>query len=180
MLFGYRIYWQKALADWSYSMCFLARTTQRAVISEPYRHRRWKIDPLQQCGSNKKLVIPTEPCQTVEKAEPHPKKGMLCIWWYCRGPTYYELLPLNETINSEKYCAQLDILKATIGLANRRGVVFHQDNARPHVSVNTLQKLKGFGWDILNHHLILLIWHLQITICFGRWKTHFVERISAI
>jgi len=33
----------------------------------------------------------------------------------------------------------------------RHGVVFHQDNAGQHVSVNMLQKLKGFGWDILNH-----------------------------
>ena len=63
---------------------------------------------------------------------------------------------MNKTINSEKYCAELDILKAAIeekrrDLANRHGVVVHQDNARPNVSVNTLQKLKGFGLDILSH-----------------------------
>ena len=63
---------------------------------------------------------------------------------------------MNETINSKKYWAQLYIFKASIEeirsrLANRHEVVFHQDNTRPHVSVNTLQKLKGFGWDILNH-----------------------------
>ena len=63
---------------------------------------------------------------------------------------------MNETVNLEKYCAQLNILKATIeekrpGLVNRHGVVFHHDNARMHVSVNMLQKFKGFGWDILNH-----------------------------
>ena len=60
------------------------------------------------------------------------------------------------TINSEKYCAQLDVLKNAIeekrpDWANNHGVVFQQDNVRPCVSVNTLQKLKGFGWDILNH-----------------------------
>jgi len=27
---------------------------------------------------------------------------------------YYELLPHNQTINSDKYCSQLDRLKATI------------------------------------------------------------------
>ena len=31
---------RKALADQSYSMCFIACTTQGPVISEPYRHRR--------------------------------------------------------------------------------------------------------------------------------------------
>ena len=58
--------------------------------------------------------LPSEPCQTVEKAGLHAKKAMLCIWWDCRGPIYYELLPMNDTINSEKYCVQLDILKAAI------------------------------------------------------------------
>jgi len=43
---------------------------------------------------------------------------------------YYELLQMNETINSEMYCAQVNILKAAIekkrpGLANRHRVVFY-------------------------------------------------------
>ena len=76
---------------------------------------------------------------------------------------------MNKTINSERYYAQRDILKAAIeetrpGLANRHGVVFLQDNTRPHVSVNKLQKLKEFDWDILNHPP----YSLDITICFGR------------
>ncbi|EZA55050.1 Histone-lysine N-methyltransferase SETMAR [Ooceraea biroi] len=36
-------------------------------------------------------------------------------------------------------------------LANRKDVVFHQDNARPHVSLTTRQKLLEFGWDVLPH-----------------------------
>jgi len=38
---------RKALADKSCSMCFLPCTTQEAVISEPYHHRRWEMDLLQ-------------------------------------------------------------------------------------------------------------------------------------
>jgi len=77
---------------------------------------------------------------------------------------------MNETINSEKYCAQFNILKATIeeklaGLANRHGLVFHQDKSRPHVSVNKFKKLKGLGWDIRNHppdspNILLLDYYL--------------------
>jgi len=60
-------------------------------------------------------------------------------------------------INSEKYCSQLDELKTAIEqkrpeIANRKGVVigtFHQDNARPHVSLITRQKLLELGWDVL-------------------------------
>ncbi|XP_055627591.1 uncharacterized protein LOC129769378 isoform X1 [Toxorhynchites rutilus septentrionalis] len=44
-----------------------------------------------------------------------------------------------NTLNYDLYCQQMDRLKLAIdqkrsGLANRRGVVFHQDNARPHNS----------------------------------------------
>lgn len=66
------------------------------------------------------------------------------------------MLPFNETINTIKYCSQLDSLKAAIDekrpeLANRHGVIFHQDNARPHVSLTTQQKLVKLGWDVLPH-----------------------------
>ncbi|GFT95597.1 mariner transposase [Trichonephila clavipes] len=53
---------------------------------------------------------------------------------------------VGQTLNSDLYCQQLDRLKLVTDqkppeLVNRRGVVFHQDNARPHTSVVTRQKL---------------------------------------
>jgi len=74
---------------------------------------------------------------------------MMCIWWDCKGIMYYELLPQNQRINSEKYCSQLDRLKAAIDekrleLSNCHGVVFHQD-ARLYDSLTTQQKLLQFG-----------------------------------
>ncbi|GFY34108.1 putative DD34D transposase [Trichonephila clavipes] len=55
--------------------------------------------------------------------------------------------------NSNLYCQQLDRLKLAIEqklteLANRTGVVLHQDNARPHTSVVTRQELR---WEVLMH-----------------------------
>jgi histone-lysine N-methyltransferase SETMAR len=90
------------------------------------------------------------------KAELHQKSVMLCIWWDWKGILYYDLLPRNQTINSNVYCSQLDRLKAAIDqkrpeLVNRKGVVFHHDNARPHVSLATGQKLMQLGWDVLPH-----------------------------
>ena len=36
-------------------------------------------------------------------------------------------------------------------LINRKGVLFHHDNARPHISLVTGQKLKELGWEASMH-----------------------------
>lgn len=98
----------------------------------------------------------SDPPLTTPKAGLHPKKVMLCIWWDWKGVLYYELLPPNQTIDSAVYCSQLERLKAAVeqkrpALANRKGIVFHHDNARPHVSLQTRQKFLEFGWEVITH-----------------------------
>ena len=61
----------------------------------------------------------------------------------------------NTTTNFEVYCNQLDklsdALKAKIPeLVNRKDVVFHQDNVRPHTSLITRQKLLQLERDVLS------------------------------
>ncbi|XP_078032684.1 histone-lysine N-methyltransferase SETMAR-like [Augochlora pura] len=73
-----------------------------------------------------------------------------------RRLTAKKLLPYGQTLNSDLYCQQLDRLKLAIGqkrpeLANRRGVVFHQDNARPHTALVNRQKIQELGWEVLMH-----------------------------
>ena len=97
-----------------------------------------------------------EPPPTTPKASLHPKKVMLYMWWDWKGVLYYELLLENQTINSNKYCSQLDQLKAALNekhpeLVNRKRIIFHQDNARLHVSLMTRQKLLQLGWELLIH-----------------------------
>lgn len=97
-----------------------------------------------------------ESSQTTPKAETHQKKVMLSIWWDYKRVLYFELLPRNTTIISDVYCQQLDKLNDSLKqkrpeLVNRRGVVFHQDNAKPHTSLKTRQKLQELGWDLLPH-----------------------------
>ena len=89
---------------------------------------------------------------TTAKAGLHPK-NMLCIWWDWKRLLYYELLG-NQMINPNKYCPQLDQIKAALDenhleLVNIKCIIFHQDNARPHVSLMTRQKLLQLGWETL-------------------------------
>ena len=99
---------------------------------------------------------PGEPPQTTSKADIHQKKVRLSLWWDYKGIVYFELLPLNRTINSSVYCQQLNKLNNSLQqkrpkMVNRRGFVFHHDNARPHTSLATRQKLLELGWDVLPH-----------------------------
>ncbi|CAK9834550.1 Mariner Mos1 transposase [Anthophora retusa] len=36
-------------------------------------------------------------------------------------------------------------------LANRKGIVFHHDNARPHTSLVTRTKLLELDWEVMSH-----------------------------
>ncbi|XP_033315868.1 histone-lysine N-methyltransferase SETMAR-like, partial [Bombus bifarius] len=52
----------------------------------------------------------------------------------------------GDTINSDKYCAQLEKLREALaekrpGLVNRNSVIFHHDNAKPHVAKSVTKKL---------------------------------------
>ncbi|XP_060023970.1 constitutive coactivator of peroxisome proliferator-activated receptor gamma isoform X3 [Lagenorhynchus albirostris] len=99
-----------------------------------------------------------EPPPTIPNASLQPKKVMLCVWWDWKEVLYYELLPENQTINSNRYCSQLNQLKAALDgkhpeLVNRKCIIFHQDDARPRVSLMTRQKLLQLGWEVLIHPL---------------------------
>ncbi|XP_029669357.1 histone-lysine N-methyltransferase SETMAR-like [Formica exsecta] len=97
-----------------------------------------------------------EGAEPVAKAGLHPMKVLLCVWWDRKGIIYFELLRRGETITADKYCEQLTRLAAAIRekrpiLANRKGVIFHHDNARPHVAQQTLRKLQELQGEILQH-----------------------------
>jgi hypothetical protein len=86
-------------------------------------------------------------CRPGKAPKPTPKKNLhskklnfLCLVGY--GRDYYELPGPNKTINTEVYCQQLDRVNECLKerrphLVNRKGVAFHQDSARPHVSKMT-------------------------------------------
>ena len=94
--------------------------------------------------------------QTTAKPGLTASKVMLSVWWDWKGIVYYEILEPGQTVDSVLYCQQLTRLQEAIQkkrpeLVNRKGVVFHHGNARPHTSLITHQKLTELGWEVLMH-----------------------------
>jgi len=86
----------------------------------------------------------------------HPMKIMLSIWWDMKGVVHWELLDRNLTITAEIYCQQLDRLNSALiqirpSLVNRKGVLLHHDNARPHIARLTIQKIGELGYEVMPH-----------------------------
>jgi len=78
------------------------------------------------------------------------KKIMLSVWWNTRGVIYWELLPNDATMTSDLYCQQLDrVAEKLQGKQNK--IYYLHDNARPHVSKFTRQKLLELRWTVLPH-----------------------------
>ena len=82
---------------------------------------------------------------------------MLCIWWNQKGVLYYELLKPGESINGECYRTQSVRLKRAIAekrteyATRHEAIIFHHDNARPHVAIPVKNYLESSGWKVLPH-----------------------------
>ena len=68
------------------------------------------------------------------------------VWWDFKDIVYFVLLSRNQTISLNVYCRQLmklhkEIKKKRPELGTRKGIIFRQDNTRPHTSLVTRKKL---------------------------------------
>ena len=123
------------------------------------------------------------PPPTTPKARSSPREGDVVYVVGLEGSPLLWASSRKPNDESNKYCSQLDQLKAALNkkhleLVNRKRIIFHQDNARPHVSLMTRQKLyslAGKFWFICHIHQTL---HLQISIYFGLYKILLREKIS--
>ena len=102
-------------------------------------------DKIKAMIENNRRRMTREITDSTSKADIHQKKDKLSVWWDFKGIVYFELLPRNQTIKSNVYCRQLmkldkEIKEKRPELATRKGVIFHQDNARPHTSLVTRKK----------------------------------------
>lgn len=75
---------------------------------------------------------------------------MVPVSWDYKKFLQFQLLPRNLTINLNVYVQQLSKLRNAIqeekqALANHEAVVFQLDNAKPHTSLGSRQKLLELG-----------------------------------
>ena len=94
--------------------------------------------------------------QSTSKANIRRKKIMLSVLWDYKCVVYFELLPRNQTIDSNVYGHQLSTLNEEIKrkrpeLANHKGVMFHHDYSRPVTFLLTRQKLIELNWKVMPH-----------------------------
>lgn len=80
---------------------------------------------------------------------------MASVFWDAKGVIMVDYLTKGETINSAYYCSLLRRLRETIkekrpGLL-RKKVLFHQDNARVHTSVESMAQIRDCGFELLPH-----------------------------
>ena len=118
---------------------------------------------------------------TTPKADFHPKKVMLCMWWDWKGVLYYELLLENQMINSNKHCSQLDQLKAVLyekclESVNREHIIFCEDNARPHISLITTQNCSA--WMGSSDSSTVFTRHCTFRCPFGLYKILLMEKFQ--
>jgi hypothetical protein len=94
---------------------------------------------------------------------------LLCVWFNYEGRIYYEFVPDARMTNADVYAQQLEKMYTVFArkypaLVNRRHVLLQQDNARPHTTKKTLQKIEEL--KLLNCYripLLVLILSYQTT-----------------
>ena len=90
------------------------------------------------------------------KANLHPGKVMMTVWWSMAGIIHYNFLQQGMSITSETYCDQLDMVNKKLTekkwtLMDKKGPILLHDNARPHVARLTKEKLNQLKYEVLPH-----------------------------
>ena len=90
--------------------------------------------------------------KALPKAKLAPKKVMVTVWWSAASLIHYSFLNPSEIITSEKFAQQINQMHRKLqclqlALVNRKGPILH-DDARPHITQPTLQKLNELGYVV--------------------------------
>ena len=100
------------------------------------------------------VVGPRRSSKALPKVKLAPKKLMVIALWSAARLTCYSFLNSGETITSEKYAHQIDVMHGKLQhlqLVNKKDPVLLRDSAEPHATRPTLQKLNELGYKVLPH-----------------------------
>ena len=80
----------------------------------------------------------------------------MTIWWFSVGLIHHSFIKLVETIAAKKYCREINemyqkLIRLQTALAKRKGPILLHVNARPQVSMITLQKLHTLNYAIFHY-----------------------------
>ncbi|GFR68201.1 histone-lysine N-methyltransferase SETMAR [Elysia marginata] len=77
---------------------------------------------------------------------------MLTVFWDSEGIVHKGFLKQGNTVNSERYISTLRKLSVRLKRVRpTKHAILHQDNARPHTSRQTLEKLHKMNFFVLPH-----------------------------
>ena len=94
--------------------------------------------------------------KALPKVKLAPEKVMVTVWWSAAHLSHYSFLNPGKTITSEKYAQQIDVMYQKLqclqpALVNKKGLIFLQNHAQPHIAQPMLQKLNELGYELLPH-----------------------------
>ena len=86
----------------------------------------------------------------------HQTKVMVSVCWSAACLIHFSFLNPDETTTSEKHAQKIDKLHWKLQclqpiLVNRMGPIFIHNNAQPHITQWSLQKLNELGCEVLPH-----------------------------
>ena len=131
--------------------------------------QQWTISQLD-WDVQRKVDFIQQPAQWLDREAPkyfpkpnsHQKKAMVTVQWSAANLIHYSFLNPSKTITTEKYAQQKDEMNWKLQrlhstLVNRIGPILFHDDAWPHVTQPTLQKLNNYSTKLC------LIRHIHLT-----------------
>ena len=94
--------------------------------------------------------------KALPKAKLFPKNSHRPVRRSAAGLIHYSFLNPGETITSEKYAQQIDVMHPKrqllqLSLVSRKGLVLFHDNTWPHIAQPVASKTEWIGYKVLLH-----------------------------
>jgi histone-lysine N-methyltransferase SETMAR len=98
---------------------------------------------------------PSSPSTKKFKVMPSPGKVILTVFLNSQGVLLAHFQKHDENLNSASYCEVMlklrDAIRRKCPGQLARGILLHHDNARPHRTQATQERIQELLWELLEH-----------------------------